>query len=144
MLARLDTVYHADGRLGIDRVFDSRTRQPDRKHGFEVIFPRFWVGPIWLQVRGPDPTAETTIDLVWGPWRRRQRVRSGTVITTRKATTDAPELAVKVPTDWGFAAGLGAVPTAVDINKGWFPVSAKAAVSLIRDGLAAVANGFRT
>ena len=49
VIAALDHVYQFDGRLGIDRVFDSRSAHslPGKPH--TVVFPAFYTGPVWVQ-----------------------------------------------------------------------------------------------
>ncbi|SEK47669.1 hypothetical protein [Streptacidiphilus jiangxiensis] len=137
-LARLDMAYRADGRLGVDRVYDSTTSAKGAKGTHDVDFPGFWRGHVWLQLRGAGPTDTGVVDLAWGPWQRRQRLRSGCVITTRRATTGSPALKVHVPRGWELIAGVGAMPTAQDINVGWRPASTMAALRLIRDSLKAI------
>jgi len=105
-----------------------------RKRQAKITFPEFWTGPIWLQTHGPNPGATGRVDLDWYPWRRRQTLRSGAVLTTRRATTNAPPLRVTVPPRWFLTAGTGAPPTALDVNRGWHPSSVTAAVKLLNDG----------
>ena len=138
VIARLDTIYNADGRLGIDRTFNSRWRARRSAGQCLIEFPAYWCGPVWLQATGPTPTELGILEITWGPWRRRQHIRSGGVVTTRKATTDAPPMRVRLPDGWDLAAGTGAVPSALDINRFWSPVSVKAAIGLLREGIAAV------
>jgi transcriptional regulator with XRE-family HTH domain len=122
--SRLDAVYDAAGRFGIDVVH--------RKYALEdIVFPGYWQGPVWLQVRGPEHGTIGVIELVWGPWSRKQYVHSGTVLTTRKATSDMPALICKIPPGWQVRAGTGLISAAVDINHGWHPKSMGAAVGLI-------------
>ncbi|MEV4192190.1 helix-turn-helix transcriptional regulator [Streptomyces toxytricini] len=137
-LARLDMVYGMDGRLGIDRVFDSAARAGPAAGHKHLDFPDFWSGHVWLQARGPHPDATGVIELVWGPWRRRRRLRSATVVTTRKATPGSPPLQVRLPRGWHLAAGTGAVPTALDINAGWRPANTAAALNLLRESVQAI------
>lgn len=139
-IARLDMVYGTDGHLGIDRVYDSHNhRHPGWPRGVEwVTFPAFWRGHVWLQPRGPQPDAVGTLELIWGPWRRRQRLRSGSVVTTRKAALGESPLEVRLPRGWHLTAGTGLVPTALDINAGWWPVGFKAALSIIGESVEAI------
>ncbi len=127
LVAALDHLYRCDGHLGIDRVFDSRTAHPLPGKPYTVIFPAFCTGPIWVQAIGPDSTEAGTVDLTWAAWRRRQRVRSGTLITTRKSLPDAKPLIITAPPGWRILAGLGSVPAAADISRGWHPVSIRSA-----------------
>ncbi len=75
---------------------------------------------------------------VWGPWRRRQRVRSGTLLSTRKAPSSSLPLLAAVPPGWRLVAGTGAAPNAADINHGWYPKSIPAIVTLIRTTITAL------
>lgn len=138
-LSRLDMAYGTDGRLGIDRSFDSRAVASwGGKSEHTVRFPEFWCGHVWFQPRGSGPGEVGEIELVWGPWRRRQRIRSGTVITTRKATPEGTTLNVSLPRGWHLTAGMGAVPWALDINEGWRPVSLRAALTLVHESVTAI------
>ncbi|MFF4138850.1 helix-turn-helix transcriptional regulator [Streptomyces mirabilis] len=134
-LARLDTVYQTDGRLGIERTFDSVAHPRSADKPYILSFPNYWQGHIWLQPRGGAPNETCDLELRWGPWQRRVRLSSQSVVTTRKATTDAPPLVAYLPPGWHLTAGIGAVPTALDINVGWRPVSFAAARQLIRDNI---------
>jgi hypothetical protein len=133
-------VYQTDGRLGIDRVNDTLTLSRNTRGTYTVTFPQFWIGHIWLQPRGRQPNDTCTIELVWWPWQRTQRLRSGTVVTTRKATNtaDTPDLQIILPPGWDLTTGLGVVPTALDINVGWRPVSFGAAARLVITSLGAI------
>jgi hypothetical protein len=134
--SRLDAVYGADGRLGLDVVHDSRSRYP--RDG--IRFPAYWQGPVWLQVRGDGEDASGLVDLVWGPWRRRQYVLAGTVLTTRRAAHDMPPLTCELPAGWHARAGVGAIPAGLDINHGWYPKDIGAAWGLITSHVKQVAH----
>lgn len=138
VLARLDTVYQMDGRFGVDRTFHFVTHGVGSGGIHSVNFSSYWRGPVWVQARNDDPLAICAVELNWGPWRRRQRLQSGGVLTTRKATTDAPPLRVRVPSGWRIVAGLGAIPTALDVNQGWYPHDLVGAAALIRYGIKSV------
>jgi hypothetical protein len=122
VVAALDHVYRCDGRLGIDQVFDSIAQQASADNQFTVRFPGYYVGPTWIHATGRNANDIGVVDLIWGPWRR-QRIRSGMLITTRKALADGPPLIVAIPPGWRVVVGIGAAPTAADINHGWHPVS---------------------
>jgi IS4 transposase len=138
VVAALDHVYGCDGRLGLDRVFDSVAVQPDKGNKYAVRFPAYYVGPIWVQATGRDANDTGVVDLIWGSWRRRQRVRSAMLLTTRKARSDSVPLVVAIPRGWRVVAGTGAAPTAVDVNHGWHPVTFKAGVAMLREGVDAI------
>jgi hypothetical protein len=138
MVAALDHIYRCDGRLGLDRIFDSLTARLAQDNRYRIVFPAYYVGPVWLQPTGHDANDVGLIDLTWGPWRRRQRVRSAMLITTRKAIPDATPLIVGIPSGWRVIAGTGAAPTAADINHGWHPVSIRDGIAVLRAGVEAV------
>lgn len=140
VIARLDTVYRADGRLGLDRVYASQARPPARRE-HAITFPEYWVGPIWIRPFAGEPTATGEVQLDWGPWRRRQVVMSGMLLTTRRATRDAEALLVHIPAGWDVVAGTGAHPNALDINHGWTPSSIPGALLLIRQGIKDIWEG---
>jgi hypothetical protein len=104
-LARMDMVYATDGKLGVDRMFDSRTHIGGPASRYSLKFPGYWQGHVWLQPCGPHPTDTCLIELVWGPWKRHQRLRSGSIITTRKAVLNGPELVVQLPRGWRLMGG---------------------------------------
>jgi hypothetical protein len=133
VVAALDHCYQCDGRLGVDQVFDSLA-QPIGRDGRHVLrFPHYYIGPIWIHAFGRNTGEVGTVDLVWGPWRRQQRIRSGMLLTTRKAANASQPLQVAIPRGWRLVAGVGAAPTAADINHGWYPRSVLAGITLIRD-----------
>lgn len=130
--ARLDMIYEMDGALGVSRSFDS-TSPAGR-----ISFPDYWIGPVWLQVTAPVPAAIGVVELAWGDWRRRQTVQAGSVATTRKSVRGGPPLEYSLPPGWAICGGLGQVPTALDINHGWYPKSLTAGVRILRDNIGAV------
>ncbi len=131
VFSRLDAVYDAGGWFGIDVIHGQYAREG-------IMFPRYWQGPVWLQVRGPKADAVGLVELVWGPWSRRQYVHSGTVLTTRKATHDLSALIYEVPPGWQARAGVGVMPTGLDVNHGWYPKSVGAAAGLLVSHIAKV------
>jgi hypothetical protein len=138
VIAALDHVYKCDGRLGLDRVFDSVAVRPGTGNQYSVRFPTYYIGPVWVQASGRDANDTGLVDLAWGPWRRRQRVRSAMLLTTRKARPDSTPLMVAVPRGWRVVAGTGAAPAAADINHGWHPTSIRAGIAVLREGIEAV------
>jgi transcriptional regulator with XRE-family HTH domain len=142
VVARLDHVYETDGRLGVEVLGDTRTMRARSDGDYEIQFPWYWVGPVWLQVNSSANDRTGDLELRWGHWKRHQRVRPGAVVTTRKAVLDGPPLRVGIPTDWYVTYGVGASPTALDINRGWWPVGPVAAAVLLRDNLHAVSGSF--
>lgn len=146
-LARLDTVYSGGGRAGLERVRsepDGAWRAGSALRRWRVEFPPWWVGPIWLQPVGPaGPRQQSVLHLIWGPWARRQRVTSGLVATTRKAPAAdgrpaSDPLYAGLPAGWHLIAGVGAVPTALDVGDGWRPRTVLAALRLVGEALRAV------
>lgn len=143
LLSRLDTVYAADGRLGVEHTFDSTGQLPARRFpfGYDVRFPRYWIGPVWIQAMSNTPGERGIVDLVWGQWRRKQHVRSGTVLTTRRSSHADDALHVSIPDGWTLTAGVGASPAALDIGHGWWPVNLRAAAVMLRDNIELVRAG---
>jgi transcriptional regulator with XRE-family HTH domain len=134
VFSRLDAAFGTDGWFGLDVTHDSRSR-----YGRDgIAFPGYWQGPVWLQARAPEEDAVGLVDLVWGPWRRRQYVLSGTVLTTRKAARDMSPLGYEVPAGWQVRGGVGAVPTALDVNHGWYPKDIRASLSLLTTHVRAI------
>jgi hypothetical protein len=135
MISRLDMLYGMDGRLGVERWFSSETSGArDRRGRYIVKFPQYWRGPVWIQLWCSDPTKSGDLELIWGPWRRQQRVRSGAAVTTMKASTspDGSTLLVRAPEGWKVVAGTGSAPGSLNIMKGWSPVGIHEAGILIR------------
>lgn len=150
VLARIDTVCGAGGRVGIERVTaheDGRWRPlPGRSplRRWRVDFPAWWVGPVWLQaVARAGPREPTDMRLLWGDWARQQPGSGGLVVTTRKAPAKdgrpaSEPLLVGLPDGWRLVAGVGAVPAALDVGDGWRPRNPLAAVRLVREAVGAV------
>lgn len=101
----------------------------------EVLFPSWWVGPVWLETRHKGSRARTAhMRLRWGPWRRTEVVGSGGSYTTRKAPEPAGKneaLRVRLPNSWQLVAGTGLPPAAVDIGRGWTPATPLAGVRVL-------------
>lgn len=122
--ARLDTLYQADGYTCLEdadaRLLASRD-DPARKR-YEVAFPEFWVGPIWVSFSCPTEAQEVGhVSLRWWPWQKRLALRPGTTVTTRRATRDSKDLVVDVPNGWTVSGGVGMHPDAIDVNADWVP-----------------------
>ena len=132
--ARLDRVLELDGRLGLDRTYYSHNPATTTHR---IRFPDYWIGPVWIQVF-TDRIEAVGVDLIWGPWKRRQRLHHGAVVTTRKSEAGAGSLQVITPRGCRVVAGTGLPPMARDINGGWRPLNTAAAVRLVRDGIMAV------
>lgn len=142
LVARLDTVYGADGRLGVERT--SMAHLPARiTKQYSSAFPAYWVGPVWIQATSPSHEDVGLVVLDWYPWRRRQRIRSGVTLTIRRASKAAQPLQVIVPAGWRLATGTGLPPHALDVNHGWHPVSIIAAKELIAQGLRDIRAGLQ-
>lgn len=138
-IARLDTIYGFGGRLGVQKFceVDGNAHLPAK-----VKFPTYWKGPVWLQVTsGFAPTPALGLTIQWGHWKRHVTCRVGDVLTTGRATRDAPDVLVTAASPFTVRAGTGLVPDAIDINHGWRPVTASAAIGLLLDNLARVRKG---
>lgn len=121
---RLDCVYEADGFLGMDR-------SPARRHGqhWSVTFPTDWVGPVWVHVHAQNPGV---VELLWPPWRRRQRLDGPATLSFRKSSRGQGVLRVAAAPQVSVSSGTGVVPGSLDINAGWYPQSIGASVALLR------------
>lgn len=145
-LPRLDMIYQADGRLGLERLSHGTARTLNHhwrsRDRVRVEFPYYWIGPIWIQAGTGTDAPSGVVDLIWGQWRTQRRIRPGDAITTRKSVLDGPPLHLRVPPGWWVSVGLGAPPTALDINRGWWPANILAAKSLLLTNIDAVGRVF--
>lgn len=142
LLARLDMIYRADGRLGVDRTAQTAIPAATAQQ-YSLEFPRYWVGPVWVQATASSHEETGLVVLDWYPWKRKQRVHSGVILTTRRATMTAQPLLVLVPAGWRIAADTGLPSHALDVNQGWHPVSVSAAKDVITVGLRHIREGLR-
>lgn len=114
LTSRLDVVYRADGHTTIEAV-PAVTEEGTTT----VNVPAWWVGPLWVTLDASPPTAPGRVTLRWPPWQKHLQLRPGTTVTTRKAPDNRSVLHVESPPGWTVTAGLGAHPTAIDVNQGW-------------------------
>jgi hypothetical protein len=111
--SRLDSVYRADGRTGIEAVAAEPGGPP-----FVFAFPRFWVGPVWFTfASGDDRDAAVRIDA--SPSYKRMRVADGVSVTCRRPAVDSPPFVITCPEGWHVTGGMGLLAGAADINVGW-------------------------
>jgi len=115
---RLDIIYGAHGALTRDEVApiasaDGRTSR--------VAFPYFWTGPIWIQMicNATPAVSACEIGLVWRPWQRKVRIRSGQILTTRRTFASENPLVVQHPAGWQVIAGIGRPDGAVNVEDDW-------------------------
>ena len=142
----LDTIYGVDGKTCREElsntaiVMQDDTRAAPRSRDgtrwldnrAEIVFPEFWVGPIWLRFSNSSGARETSdVELRWPPWRRTLKVRPGITVWTRRWIQSAPPLEVFLERGWHIAAGIGRYeaddsdrPAAVDINDNWVALGA--------------------
>lgn len=125
---RLDLVYGADGMLGADRC---PTRRGPRGTWI-VTYPTHWVGPVWVHLQAPEPGV---VELLWAPWRRRQRLSRPVVVAFRKSSPSQGPLIVVVAPHVKVSAGTGVIPGACDVNQGWYPHSIVASIALLRKAI---------
>ena len=141
-LGRIDLALGLDGRLGVERTFDSRESSlGSTRTRYVVPYPRYWTGPVWLRADGPEGSATGAVDLRWGPWHRLQTVQSGVVLDFRRAPSAPTPLEADVPNRWRVTAGIGSWPDALDINRDWRPADMSAAIGLLRGALADIRAG---
>jgi hypothetical protein len=117
VLCRLDCVYRAGGRCGVERVEASGERSP-----FAFEFPRYWIGPVWFTVGSPADDARGHAVIQQGIASKRLYLRAGTTVTCRRPTEDAPPFVVSCPERWTVTGGMGMHPGARDVNWGWHNV----------------------
>ncbi len=98
---------------------------------YEVRFPSFWVGPIWIHIRKMTHSRSTNSDtadatLSWGIWAAQLLVTSGVTVWSRRNLEGDPPLLIRLPVGWEVIAGIGHYdapnsrhPIAIDINSGW-------------------------
>jgi hypothetical protein len=115
---RLDIVYGLDGHSGL---------YPQRKwiagpNAEKVRFPVWWQGPVWIRTAPLESQAAGIIGITQGSWTRLQAIRPGHTLTTRTASGGEP-MSIKAPAGWEVTVGLGADPTAIDINARWLAVN---------------------
>lgn len=115
LVERLDMIYKADGRTCLAQVAATEASGP-----FQVQFPPYWIGPIWVAFHRTDSsTSPTRAKLEWSPWRKPLNLAHDVVVTCRRATADSSDLTVHVPAGWRMTAGVGVHRNAIDINEGW-------------------------
>jgi transcriptional regulator with XRE-family HTH domain len=117
LLSRLDRVYRAGGRCGVERVEASGERSP-----FAFEFPRYWIGPVWFTVGSPADDARGHAVIQQGIASKRLYLRAGTTVTCRRPTEDAPPFVVSCPERWTVTGGMGMHLGARDVNWGWHNV----------------------
>ena len=113
LAAAVDRALGADGRLA------SVPYRPVVDGKIEVVFPAWWVGPIWIQI---DGAAAAT--LTWTPYVKRVQVDGdSTTLHTRCADPAIPLRIEFAPTSVKGMIGLGRRDDAFDINERWQPAS---------------------
>lgn len=125
--ARLDTIYRADGFTcseRVDPVVERNSATANAAIRYSVVFPEFWVGPVWITFEADDG-AIGDVELNWPPWRKPLTLRSGTTVSTRRAVSTSEPLRVDVPRTWSIEAGMGMHPGAIDVSDGWSPGGAE-------------------
>ena len=126
--SRLDVIYRGNGFACCERVdvVSEGIPQGGIAH-YEVSFPNYWVGPVWLTALPRGTSDLRAIGLLWGPWRSKVDLQQETTLTFRCAEPGAPHLNAYLPKEWGLEAGIGVRPDAVDINDVWSAADADSA-----------------
>jgi hypothetical protein len=117
--ARLDTIYDAGGVTFREKVH-SRPAPPHPPftpmllsnavpltRTYEVIFPQFWIGPVWVHFSNASRQGDAFVEMHWAPWARALRVKPGTTVWTRRSLPDTNSLLVRVQAGWTVTAGMG-------------------------------------
>jgi transcriptional regulator with XRE-family HTH domain len=142
LLGRVDTVLAGRGLVAFERCFDSRGRRTS-KGMLEVVFPEYWIGPVWLQFIDPVDQGEGDVKLVWGRWTLRRRCISGQTLTTRRSPATTSHLLVQAPPGWRVHAGTGQPPHALDVNVGWWPTTVRAGLAELHDNVSMITAHLR-
>jgi hypothetical protein len=129
LIPRLDMAYRCDGRL----TYSVLQKRRARRH--EVIFPDYWVGPVWLEF-SPVRTVRSRVDLRWGEVWRPLEVNGHTSVTFRQADPQGIPLEIACAEEWSVVAGLGVHRSAVDVNANWIPREEKYQEQVIQELLA--------
>jgi transcriptional regulator with XRE-family HTH domain len=114
LISRLDLLYRCG--LLTDEPVGGAMAGPS-----EVIFPNFWVGPVWVTVE-PYAASTVEVELRWGRYRRPLLVHGLTTVSFRKSRPGQEAVEINVPANCGWRAGIGDHPEAVDINANWMHV----------------------
>lgn len=125
----LDHVLGAEGRLVVHEL-------RARSGVGSVTFPRYWRGPVWLEISAPGPRS---ISLERGNWCRTVEVDGSASLSVHWFEPTVP-LRIAAPDDVGWSVGIGLRADAISIDHNWAPVDvgvAKRAVSEIEDAIQA-------
>ena len=117
LVQRLDMVLGADGRTCAVALDEASMRAVDG--GFDLVFPAYWIGPVWIQFLRTGDQAGAKAELLWKPWSKSLVPCDGVVVTTRRSTRASGPLRVTLPPGWEVRAGVGVHPRAIDVNEGW-------------------------
>ena len=83
LVERLDKALGADGRTCTAEISDTDI-QTDGSF-IDLDFPKYWVGPVWVQFLRTKPTENNNATLSWSPWYKKLALRDGVVVTTRRS-----------------------------------------------------------
>lgn len=108
--SRLDVVYEAGGYTTDETVDVHGSRER-----FEVHFPQFWVGPVWLEFHS-ETQPWANVHLRHGAHVEAVRVVPGACVVDERRRRDAEPYVVKCPLGWTVRAGLGARPAAPAVD----------------------------
>lgn len=115
LLPRVDRVLGLDGSLALEAV----TVRQSQQNLFEVIFPDYWIGPVWVEFFPGRLRQKGDFDVRWSPWTKPVRARDGTIASMRRSSHGQLPLQVRTPPGGRINAGLGYHPRGVDINANW-------------------------
>jgi hypothetical protein len=118
--SRLDCVYRADGHSGTEAVGVREVGRAVRTEArFEVDFPWFWIGPVWVTFAPRGRSTGGRVGLEWAGDVKPMVVDCEATVTCRRAAHDVGALSVRCPAGWQVTAGTGHRPDARDVNFGW-------------------------
>lgn len=116
--ARIDTALGLDGSLVLTAV-EVQKNISSGTTDLRVLFPDFWVGPVWVQFVQPGP-GPAVYELEWPPYSTRLRTYQGDIAHFRRSVVGQRPLRIRGPRGARVAAGIGFHCEARDINHlGW-------------------------
>lgn len=119
---RLDTIYGADGRTCLTEGFKVGGSNPP-----QFVFPTYWVGPVWLELKRTKGNSTGDVHLKWGGWQRKFKLTGNVILSFRKCERKPhiDPLLVLPPLGWTVKCGVGWPNEVTDINDDWMPSTAE-------------------
>jgi transcriptional regulator with XRE-family HTH domain len=120
--AMLDAVYSADGyTCCVEVQHVEGDHDVTGECDTEVMFPAWWVGPVWIRPGCQGGDVPQVVTLRWHGWEQQVRARPGQSLALRQAFIGDHHEPLKVtkPAYWSLEAGVGRMPCSIDVNVGW-------------------------